>query len=153
MRLRTTVPVATLIVLTFVLLAFGAETSKRLITEKDIWQFTWIGDPQMSPDGSRVAFAKVVVDKKHTGYETSIWTVSTKGGEVPQRLTSGTRDSQPRWSPDRKMLAFIRGTEKDGKPEPPQLYVLSMAGGEPIKLTDLPKGASKPVWSPDSKRI
>ena len=32
---------------------------KRPITEKDLWDFVWIGDPQISPDGSRVAFVRV----------------------------------------------------------------------------------------------
>ena len=128
-------------------------TDKRPITEKDLWAFTWIGDPQLSPDGARVAFVRVVVDKKHTGYETSLWTVPTKGGAEPQRLTSGTRDSQPRWSPDGNRLAFVRAVEKDGKVQPPQIYVLSMAGGEPTQITELSKGAGSPHWSPDGKRI
>ena len=34
---------------------------KRSITEKDLWDFVWIGDPQVSPDGSRVAFVWVTV--------------------------------------------------------------------------------------------
>ncbi|HUQ18880.1 MAG TPA: S9 family peptidase [Gemmatimonadaceae bacterium] len=132
------------------LLAFSAD--KRPITEKDLWSFAWIGDPQMSPDGSRVAFARVVADKKHLGYETSIFAVSTKGGE-PQRLTSGTRDSQPRWSPDGTKLAFVRAIEKDGKPQPGQIYVLSMAGGEPVQITELTRGAADPHWSPEGKQI
>jgi dipeptidyl aminopeptidase/acylaminoacyl peptidase len=132
------------------LFAFAAD--KRPITEKDMWAFTWIGDPQLSPDGSRVAFAKVVVDKKHVGYETSLWTVSTKRGDT-QRLTSGTRDSQPRWSPDGTRLAFARSIEKDGKPQPPQIFVLSMSGGEPAQITELTRGARDPHWSPDGRRI
>jgi dipeptidyl aminopeptidase/acylaminoacyl peptidase len=153
--MRTRLAAASLAVLFAFTFSFAAapDTAKRSITEKDLWQFNWIGDPQMSPDGARVAFAKVIVDKKHTGYETSIWAVSTKGGGAPQRLTSGTRDSQPRWSPDGKTLAFVRAVEKDGKPQPPQLYLLSMSGGEPVQLTDLPKGAGGPEWSTDGKRI
>ena len=32
---------------------------KRNITEKDLFNFIWIGDSQVSPDGSRVAFVRV----------------------------------------------------------------------------------------------
>ena len=61
----------------------------------------------------------------------------------------------PRWSPDGKRIAFVRGGEKDdsGKPRPAQIAILSLAGGEARIITDLPKGAAGPVWSPDSKRI
>ena len=134
-----------------VLVAFTAD--KRPITEKDLWAFTWIGDPQLSPDGSLVAFVRVVVDKKHAGYETSLWTVSTRGNAEPQRLTSGTRDSQPRWSPNGNRLAFVRAVEKDGKVQPPQIYTLSMSGGEPMQITEISKGAGNPHWSPDGKRL
>jgi len=126
---------------------------KRDITERDLWDFIWIGDPQMSPDGSRVAFVRVSVNEKKEGYNTSIWAVSTSGGEEPHQLTKGDHDSSPRWSPDGKFLAFVRAPEKDGKPESPQLSVLPMAGGDSFAFTDLPKGASNPVWSPDGKTI
>jgi dipeptidyl aminopeptidase/acylaminoacyl peptidase len=129
--------------------------TKRPITEKDLFRFTWIASPQVSPDGSRVAFTRVVVDEKRTGYETSIWTVATSGNEPPVRMTNGKHDTTARWSPDGRRIAFVRAGEKDeaGKPHPPQIAVLSLAGGEALTITDLPKGASHPVWSPDSKRI
>ena len=128
---------------------------KRSITEKDLFDFVWIANPQISPDGSRVAFTRVNVDEKKTGYESSVWTVATSGKEEPVRMTSGKHDAQPRWSPDGRYLAFVRAGDKDesGKPKPPQLALLSLAGGEARIITDLPKGAANPVWSPDSKRI
>lgn len=151
MSVRPIYRAAFALLLGFVFVGFAPD--KRAITEKDLWAFTWIGDPQLSPDGSRVAFVRVVVDKKHTGYETSLWTVPTRGGAEPQRLTSGIRDSQPRWSPDGTRLAFVRAVEKDGKVQPPQLFILSMSGGEPTQITELSKGAGNPQWSPDGKRI
>jgi dipeptidyl aminopeptidase/acylaminoacyl peptidase len=126
---------------------------KRLITEKDIFQFNWTANPQISPDGSQVVFVKVSVNEKRDGYDTALWAVSTQGNEQPHRLTNGPRDSAPRWSPDGKRLAFIRAAEKDGKPQPGQIHILNFNGGEPWALTSLPKGATSPTWSPDGLRI
>jgi dipeptidyl aminopeptidase/acylaminoacyl peptidase len=133
----------------------SADSRTRAITERDLLDFIWVANPQLSPDGTRVAFTRVNVDEKRTGYDTSIWTVSTSGGESPVRMTNGKHDAQPRWSPDGKRIAFVRGGDKDetGKPKPPQIAMLSLAGGEAWILTDLPKGASGPIWSPDSKRV
>src|SRR6202795_4063886 len=129
--------------------------AKRSITEKDLFNFVWIADPQVSPDGSRVVFTRVVTDQKRTAYETAIWMVATSGTETPLRLTNGMHDVHSRWSPDGKYIAFVRGGEKDdsGKPRPAQIAILSLAGGEARIISDLPKGAADPVWSPDSKRI
>jgi len=134
-------------------LALTQTPAKRFITEKDLFRFIWVADPQPSPAGDRVAFTRVVVNDKGDGYETSIWSVATKGDSEPTRLTSGTRDAQPRWSPDGRRLAFLRAPLKDGKPGPPQLFVMPLSGGEAWQLTDLPTGTSAAVWSPDGKRI
>jgi dipeptidyl aminopeptidase/acylaminoacyl peptidase len=131
----------------------GLAAEKRLITEKDLFDFVWVGDAQVSPDGDRVAFVRVTVNEKKEGYNTSIWMVGTDGKEPPHRLTTGERDSTPRWSPDGKYLVFTRSLEKEGKPEPPQLCMLSMAGGDAFVFTTVPKGASDPKWSPDGKLI
>ncbi len=133
----------------------GSE-AKRAITETDLFEFTWIAGPRLSPDGSRVAFTRVSVDEERTGYESSIWIVPTDGSALPARLTNGKRDSHAVWSPDGQHIAFVRGGgEKDptGKPQPGQIAVLPLTGGEARIVTDLPKGAGNPVWSPDGKRI
>ena len=150
-----------LAIITALAVAGAAFADKRPITEKDIFQFNWIGDPQISPDGTQVAFVKVSVNDKKDGYDTSIWSVSMRGDEPPHRLTDGKRDSSPRWSPDGKWLVFVRTPEAPagpaaagaGRGPSAQLYMLPMGGGESWKFTDLPRGASGPVWSPDSKMV
>src|SRR3954466_12542046 len=126
---------------------------KRPISEKDLWDFVWISDPQVSTDGERVAFVRVTVNEKKEGYNSSIWSVPLAGGEAPRQLTKGDHDTTPRWSPDGKFLLFLRSTEKNGKPEPPQLAMLPMAGGDSFAFTDLPRGGGNPVWAPDGKNI
>ena len=130
----------------------GAQ-GKRFITDKDLFTFTWIADPQISPDGATVAFVRVTVNEKENGYETSLFAVPAAGGSAPRQLTSGIRDTTPRWAPDGKRLAFVRSVEKDGKPQPGQLYLLQMDGGEARAITDGTRGAANPVWSPDGGRI
>ncbi|PWF42875.1 S9 family peptidase [Massilia glaciei] len=78
--------------------------------------------------------------------------MASASGQARQ-LTAGTQDSAPRWSPDGNHLAFLRQGEKDGKPTPPQLWLMALAGGAPRQLTHLAKGAGNPVWSPDGKSI
>lgn len=134
-------------------LALPAAAGQRPITETDLLKFVWIADPQISPDGSRVAFVRVDVNEKTDGYDTAVWIVGTDGRDTARRLTAGPRDHSPRWSPDGRRLAFVRAAEKDGKVQPAQIYLMAMAGGEARAVTDIPRGAGGPVWSPDGATI
>ena len=73
---------------------------------------------------------------------------STGHPSTARRLTRGTADFAPAWSPDGTRLAFLRA---DGGPA--QLWLLPAGGGEPEQLTSLPLGAGAPVWSPDGTKI
>src|SRR5215468_2856064 len=117
--------------------SFGVSSSaqKRLITQMDLFKFVWIADPQISPDGSRVAFVRVWVNQKADRYDSALWIAPTGGGAARQ-LTAGPRDTSPQWSPDGKQLAFVRSVEKEGRPQPPQIYLLTFDGGEAQALTE-----------------
>jgi dipeptidyl aminopeptidase/acylaminoacyl peptidase len=149
-RLNACLSIFLVIALGLPALARAAE--KRMITEMDLFKFVWVADPQISPDGSRVAFVRVWVNQKADRYDTALWIVSTSGG-APRQLTAGPRDSSPRWSPDGRMLAFTRSAEKEGRPQPSQIYLLSFDGGEAQPLTEMPLGAGGMEWSPDGRTI
>src|SRR5438105_14400004 len=104
----------------FALAAFAcfslSDADKRLITENDLYAFQWIADPQISPDGSKVVYTQITVNKKKDGYDTTLWIVPANGGPARQ-LTDGPRDSGSRWSPDGRQLAFNRSIEKNGTPD------------------------------------
>lgn len=127
-----------------------SQPTPRAMTPEDITRIRWISDPQISPDGRRVAFVVTTLSAEKDEYFSNIWVVDTAGGE-PRRFTNGPkRDTAPRWSPDGRFLAFL--SERDPKKKA-QLYVMPADGGEPVCLTDLKRGVSNPVWSPDGTRI
>src|SRR5205085_7675282 len=45
--------------LLFLAIFIAAAVDARVITEKDLFRFQWIGDPQLSPDASQIAFVRV----------------------------------------------------------------------------------------------
>ncbi|MCC6653460.1 MAG: S9 family peptidase [Candidatus Eisenbacteria bacterium] len=122
--------------------------------EEDLLRLNWVADPQISPDGTRIAFTQVSVDAEEDQYRTHLWLAdvpATGAAPAPARqLTYSGRDSQPRWSPDGATLAFVRKPNAD---DPAQIHLLPVAGGEARALTTLKGGASSPCWSPDGTRI
>jgi dipeptidyl aminopeptidase/acylaminoacyl peptidase len=135
------------------LAAPAAADGRRPITDTDLFRFTWVADPRISPDGTSVAFVRVTVDARKEGYDTAIWMVPADGGAPARPFTAGPRDSAPRWSPDGRSIAFLRAAMKDGKAEPPQLHLISAGGGEARALAEVPRGAGAPEWSPDGRTL
>jgi dipeptidyl aminopeptidase/acylaminoacyl peptidase len=126
------------------------DPSRRPMTPQDLTRIRFVSDPQISPDGRRVAFVVTTLSDDKDQYLSNVWMVDTAGGE-PCRFTTGPkRDTKPRWSPDGTRLAFL--SERDG-PAKAQLYVMPAAGGEPSRLTNLPNGVMHHVWSPDGTRL
>ncbi|HME98165.1 MAG TPA: S9 family peptidase [Methylomirabilota bacterium] len=122
----------------------------RPMTPHDLTRVRFVSDPQISPDGTTVAFVVTTLSEERDEYLSAIWLVDVAGGE-PRRFTAGPRrDTTPRWSPDGARLAFV--SEREAKKKG-QLYVMPARGGEPIRLTDLRHGVSAPQWSPDGARL
>jgi dipeptidyl aminopeptidase/acylaminoacyl peptidase len=121
---------------------------KRGLVPDDLWRLRAVSDPQVSPDGSRVAFVVATPDRATDKSAATIWVAPADGSSPARPFTSGPEDSCPRWSPDGRWLAFVaeRG-------HGPQLYLAPLDGGEASALTEVPNGVSQPVWAPDSRRL
>ncbi len=122
--------------------------AKRPMTLADLFAFKRVADPQVSPDGSLVAYVVTSVDLAANSSTAAIWVASTNRGE-PRQLTAGTKkDRHPRWSPDGKKLLF-----ESTRAGEPQLFLLDLGGGEARQLTTISTGAGNALWSPDGQTI
>ncbi|MBP2477940.1 dipeptidyl aminopeptidase/acylaminoacyl peptidase [Crossiella equi] len=102
--------------------------------------------------GDRLVVAVTSPDVTADAYRGGLWEVPLHGGG-PRRITHGLSDTQPKLSPDGRWLAFLRVAGTSGTAARPQLHVLPTAGGDAVKLTDLPLGAGVPAWAPDSASL
>lgn len=124
---------------------------KRKIKVEELRRFKFISDPQISPDGEKIAFVLSIVNYRRDAYERHIWMADRASGEVEQFTYGPGSDTYPRWSPDGGRLLFLsRGREPEKKT---QLWVISRSGGEAQLAAKTEEGVSKPVWMPDSRRF
>ncbi len=109
-------------------------------------QLQRVGGFSLSPDGRQVAFASSTPDVEANASRSAIWIVPAGGGEAV-RMTSGEkRDTDPRFAPDGRRLAFL--SNRDGSS---QIWTLNLAGGDAAKATSFPTEVNGFTWSPDGK--
>ena len=87
------------------------KTKKRYVTAEDLFQYTFLNDPQVSPDGGQVLFVRNGRGSNNLG-------VLDLESEEIRYLTDyadGTQILGPRWSPDgtRMVFSVVRGEEQD----------------------------------------
>ena len=110
-----------------------------------------VSDPQISPDGSLIAYTIQCNEKTNTT-SSAIWLIHSQEGKVqtPRQLTgTGTQkhhDFAPRWSPDGQFLAFL--SDRNGTA---QIHVLPLAGGETQQVSYLKQNITEYSWRPDGK--
>lgn len=125
--------------------------TKRPVTIDDLFKIKLVGDPQMSPDGKTIAFVRTETEFEKDKYTSHLWLVPSDGKKPPTQFTFGAgKDRAPRWSPDGKRIAFLSNRDDEKKE---QLYLISLSGGEALRLTQDANKPSAAIWSPDGAII
>ncbi len=128
----------------------AALAAPRPVVPEDLFKFTFITGPQISPDGTRVVFVVTRLNGPKETYDSNLYLIPVSGGE-PKRLANTGRDGGPVWSPDSRTIVFTRAPAKKGTR--PQLYAYDVVSGRLRQLTHLKAGASGAAFSHDGKRI
>src|ERR1035437_3186305 len=149
--MRRTMKAATALI-AFAILAAGGT---RPIVPEDYYSLEVASDPQISPDGKTIAYVVTSIDRKQNRKRSQIWMVPFNGSGEPWALTNAESSSSPRWSPDGSSIAFLsaRHDPQTGVAQRAQLYIISVHGGEPRRLTELKNGVSAFQWSPNGARV
>ena len=111
-------------------------------------------DADFSPDGTKIAFASdrpVNPDQPDSTYEYGHYNVfiyDLNTGEITALTDDDTRSSEPDYSPDGSMIAYV--SYRNGISN---VYVHNLDTGEDFPITDIISGVFSPSWSPDGDKI
>src|ERR1700676_76645 len=166
MRIRKLVCIAA-IVAAFALIA--AAQSKPTLTLDAFFNAVSCPAREISPDGNSVVIVTDRADWDQQIFRKDLWLYhdDAKGGSLIQ-LTQSGHDTEPKWSPDGRWIAFLSerksAAEKDdndsdsdsdskNKGEPAQIYLISPNGGEAFPVTEGEEEVHTFSWSADSQTI
>lgn len=117
-------------------------------TLQTLYDLKGVSDPQISPDGERIAFVVTTYDLQEGTSNSDIYLMDANGGNQRRMTQNHAADYHPRWSPDGSKILFVSDRENGD-----QAWVLPVNGGEAEQLTDFSAGVSNPEWVGNSNDI
>src|SRR5712692_8686122 len=109
--------------------------AKQPITIQDLAKLRIVGDPQISPDGTRVIFTVKDSDLDKNKSWTHLWLHDVKKRATRQFTFGDANDTSPQWSFDGKQIIFLRSKDRRA-----QVWRVLADGGEAAVLTKMPEG-------------
>jgi acylaminoacyl-peptidase len=115
----------------------------------DIFNYEFVADPQISPDGSKIIYVRNFKDVMTDRNLSNLWIVDFDGDNNRPLTTGNNNDSNPRWSHDGSRIIFKSNKEDDKM----KLYMMWVDSRESFPLTNTPNAPSNIMWSPDDTRL
>jgi dipeptidyl aminopeptidase/acylaminoacyl peptidase len=127
----------------------AAQAGQRSPTIDSLLSLQSVGSPQISPDGSRIAYLVTSTDWKQDAFVSQLWVHDTRTGIAQQLTRHESGVSQIQWSPDGKWLSFASNRFESKN----QIFAIAIAGGEAIRLTNSPSDVGAYRWRADGAVI
>ncbi len=130
----------------------GTRGQARRIQLADFGKVVSVSDPQISPDGKSIVYvvSRMNMEQDRNDRDLVLQEIATAARRA---LTHDRKDvASPRWSPAGDRMAFLAAVGPP-KEEKAQIFVLSMNGGDALKITDAPNGVEQFAWRPLSRDI
>ncbi|MEH6716392.1 S9 family peptidase [Parasphingorhabdus flavimaris] len=127
--------------------ASDADESRRFTAER-VFDLEYADDPQISPDGSTIVYARKSMDKFADQVVSDLWSIDTRKGTHRPLVSGQGSSSSVRWSPSGDRLIYM--ASNNGKQE---LRLRFKDTGDSFSLAQLEQSPGAPVWSPDGKSI
>ena len=127
----------------------AATGTDKQLTSGDGWNDS---DPQWSPDGTRIAFVSDRTGKEYDGgHNKDVWVISPEGGPLTKISDHEFEDTQPRWAPDGKRMAF---TGQTARRQFPKIYIAPATGGSStLAVEDLDLIPGQLTWGPGPNEL
>ncbi len=130
-------------------LPFLAWSAPHGLTAADLVSLARVSEPALSPDGRRVVYTLRETDLAGDRGRTDLWILDLDGKSAPRRLTShAENDGAADWGGSGRGVYFL--SSRSGSP---QVWYLTLAGGEATQVTRLPLEVASFRTSPRGDRL
>lgn len=119
-----------------------------IMTPEVLWSFGRIGEPDVSPDGTKVLYSVTNYNIEENKSYRDLYVVAVNGG-APVRLTSTPeKESSAIWRPDGKKIGFL--SSKSGAM---QLWEMNPDGTEPVQVSEIKGGITGFKYAFDMTKV
>lgn len=132
----------------FTALVTVAQEEKTAFQPLDVFALEWASNPQISPDASQIIYRRNGFDIMKDNSKGNLWIINTDGSSHRKLTSREVSESQAKWSPDGKRIAFVSSTDQGS-----ELYIYWVKSGQIAKISQLEMSPSSLTWSPDGKHI
>ncbi len=124
----------------------GIAQSKVAFSSMDVFELEWANNPQISPDGRHIVYARGGMDIMKDRRQSRLWLINTDGSGHQKLTSNDANESNATWSPDGQRIAFTSSSEQGS-----EIYIYWLNTGKIARISQLaaaPRGLS---WSPNGQ--